>query len=883
MAKVSSSNTTTLYSTTQTTPIKQGAPVTTGKVNDSNFTTLYSNPLTESSATVRSAGDVVGPSSSTDNAAARWDGTTGKLLQNSALIIADTTGNITINANQTNNTSSVTFSGYGQSSYIDWSALPALGTPVFRMSDQLQIFAKTIATSTTDTTLLLNLNSTGTPTAGFGGSISLYLEDRSAGLIQYDSVDLTPGSEKYRLQLSAIDKTIPYTNTGLIIDSVGSISAGGNNLTINYDESSVNSSITAYKGSTPSNLTWDGTNWTFDNQFGLANNNTSTPKGVQGTVAGSDYWFVGGYSIGGAGANDGAMVIATGNNGIEPIYVRQYTGSSTTQPFPGGNTIARELTLLDANGNTTLPGTLSLKGSTSGTITLSAGTTPSAQTYTLPTNYPASNGYVLSSTTGGVLSWVSNPSPTGDVVGPSSSTDNAAARFDGTTGKLIQNSALLIADTTGNITINAGQTVNDSVITMYNSTNSGTITYTEITTNNNSFDISDRTRITETTASSLSTSIPVLDITAINTSGVPTVGYGPQLTFNSEYPGISSGTVGLIRMRMTDATIGSIDYAMDIGLIKNGSQDTQVMTVDSQGNVSVDGDLTINSDQTAGNAVINAYSGSTQGSLTWNGSTWDTNPINIIPVNNTATSTGIGGTVANATSSPDFWHIGGYSIGGAGANDGALEIAVANNGDEPIYVRQYNGGVNTGTTWPYGNSVLRTLTLLDASGNTTLPGDLAVNGGDITTTQTTASLFNTTATTVNIGGVGTTVNVGNVASPGSSIVKVPTLQLYNNLSQIDGGQITTTSTSPFAICSTARQSMKVIVNIIDNVTTEVHSIEAFAMKKGTNGYLTTYAELYSAAALATFSVDVSGGSVRLLVTPLSTNNTTTTVIKQSLA
>jgi hypothetical protein len=42
MAKVSSSNTTTLYSTTQTTPIVTGAPVTTGGVNNSNFTTLYS-------------------------------------------------------------------------------------------------------------------------------------------------------------------------------------------------------------------------------------------------------------------------------------------------------------------------------------------------------------------------------------------------------------------------------------------------------------------------------------------------------------------------------------------------------------------------------------------------------------------------------------------------------------------------------------------------------------------------------------------------------------------------------------------------------------------------------------------------------------------------
>lgn len=39
-----------------------------------------------------------------------------------------------------------------------------------------------------------------------------------------------------------------------------------------------------------------------------------------------------------------------------------------------------------------------------------------------------------------------------NVKGPASSTDNAIARFDGTTGKLVQNSAVTVADTTGDIT-----------------------------------------------------------------------------------------------------------------------------------------------------------------------------------------------------------------------------------------------------------------------------------------------------------------------------------------------------------------------------------------------------------------------------------------------
>lgn len=38
------------------------------------------------------------------------------------------------------------------------------------------------------------------------------------------------------------------------------------------------------------------------------------------------------------------------------------------------------------------------------------------------------------------------PAGSGDLVGPASSTDNAIARFDGTTGKLVQNSAATISD-----------------------------------------------------------------------------------------------------------------------------------------------------------------------------------------------------------------------------------------------------------------------------------------------------------------------------------------------------------------------------------------------------------------------------------------------------
>ena len=59
-------------------------------------------------------------------------------------------------------------------------------------------------------------------------------------------------------------------------------------------------------------------------------------------------------------------------------------------------------------------------------------------------------------------------------------------------------------------------------------------------------------------------------------------------------------------------------------------------------------------------------------------------------------------------------------VGGAGTNAGYLEIATNDDGNEPIYVRQYGNGGG----WKGYSTATRTLTLLDASGNTSIPGSL---------------------------------------------------------------------------------------------------------------------------------------------------------------
>lgn len=82
------------------------------------------------------------------------------------------------------------------------------------------------------------------------------------------------------------------------------------------------------------------------NNLTFTNLSTGT-RGITGKIGDNDLWRV----VGGATAtNQGYLEIATADDTNEPIYVRQYQGVFTT--------IKRTLTLLDANGNTHIPGVL---------------------------------------------------------------------------------------------------------------------------------------------------------------------------------------------------------------------------------------------------------------------------------------------------------------------------------------------------------------------------------------------------------------------------------------------------------------------------------------------------------------------------------------------
>jgi hypothetical protein len=107
-------------------------------------------------------------------------------------------------------------------------------------------------------------------------------------------------------------------------------------------------------------------------------------------------------------------------------------------------------TLSSTQVNITGQGTLRLEDTTGGEYVglRSPGTLGASYTLTFPAD-DGTSGQALITDGSGVLSW--STAASGDVYGPASSTDNAVARFDSTTGKLLQNSVVIVGDT-GDVT-----------------------------------------------------------------------------------------------------------------------------------------------------------------------------------------------------------------------------------------------------------------------------------------------------------------------------------------------------------------------------------------------------------------------------------------------
>jgi hypothetical protein len=141
----------------------------------------------------------------------------------------------------------------------------------------------------------------------------------------------------------------------------------------------------------------------------------------------------------------------------------------------------------------------------------------------------------------------------------------------------------------------------------------------------------------------------------------------------------------------------------------------------------------------AGNAATVTNGVYTEGAQTINGVKTFSSPIvisgstgSITFANSGTTKRGVTGTMGDN----DQWFIGG---GATSTNQGFLEISTGDDGgQEPIFVRQYNGA-------PEGGTVARSASLLDASGNTSFPGTLSAPTVNVSGTLTAATINETSS------------------------------------------------------------------------------------------------------------------------------------------
>lgn len=79
----------------------------------------------------------------------------------------------------------------------------------------------------------------------------------------------------------------------------------------------------------------------------LFSNSGTTKRGIQGTTGLNDYWFIGGSA---SESDAGFIEIATGDNGNEPIYARQYLNDPLS-----GSPVNREVVLMSTDGWASFP------------------------------------------------------------------------------------------------------------------------------------------------------------------------------------------------------------------------------------------------------------------------------------------------------------------------------------------------------------------------------------------------------------------------------------------------------------------------------------------------------------------------------------------------
>lgn len=441
-------------------------------------------------------GDVQGPASATDNAITRFDGTTGKLVQNSNATIDDS-GNLaaggTIAAVGTVTGSNL--SGVNTGDQFTFGTISVAGQSnvvAEATSDTLTLVAGANIAITTDAgTDTITIALTGISAGDVVGPASatdnaLARFDGTTGkLIQNGSATLDDsGHFATNGNITATGtvggSNLSGTNTG-DQNTFGTISVSGQS---NVVADTASDTLTLVAGANIA-ITTDaggdsvtfavtgmptGTNTGDQNLFStiavsgqtnvVADSTSDTLTLVAGTNVtittdpSTDSITISASGGGGGGSGDVVGPASATDNAITRF------DSTTGKLIQNSSATLDDSGNLVTNGNVTATGTVggsNLSGSNTGdqnvfgTISVSGQSNVVADT-TSDTLTLAAGANIAITTDAGTdtVTIAVTGMATGDVVGPGSATDNAIARFDSTTGKLIQNSAATVNDS-GNI------------------------------------------------------------------------------------------------------------------------------------------------------------------------------------------------------------------------------------------------------------------------------------------------------------------------------------------------------------------------------------------------------------------------------------------------
>ena len=365
----------------------------------------------------------------------------------------------------------------------------------------------------------------------------------------------------------------------------GVVKTGGSNgSTISYTEGRLHSDIS----NDDIAGTWNGY-YGMSNAFILDNaeNNAGSGQSIVFTegrsgTSGNGSSFSIGRQLGGHNtAGDAKFQIGFASHSYEAVGYANGAGNDHHEQNPALSVMS--LLEIDISGNVQLTkgrgsaseGKLIFSGEASDgtdhTISLKAphNTMTANQNYTLPVAPAGSNGFVLSSTTAGVMSWVAQ---SGGIGSSLSSTDNRIVRMDGTDD--VQGSTATIDDS-GNMTV------------------AGTLTATNITGNSSMVVTSD-------------TDAEFVALTLTNQSdSANTNGFVSQL-FNLEDTGgnaVDAGKIAVKKEGSFTATANSQDSKMTFSTSQDGTL-SEKMAIASNGYITVTHGMSLGTDLTVGDDII---------------------------------------------------------------------------------------------------------------------------------------------------------------------------------------------------------------------------------------------------------------------------------------